>query len=246
MTNRYGELGQKPSVNVARRLEINGTVLTRHMVYGHGVLADHALPVLVGELFQVFATGNGPGVEPGAEPFHGGRLANGHGGLYALPQHPYVIRVREVIVINQRVLVRVLAAEQQPAPALGPQKHWEHAEHVLAVQVAQVLVVKVVAQTVSLFRRRAAVRVGRRGRQHELDVGPVVRLIAVLGRDERHRLQAHVRSQRAVAQHRVPVQHTIGTVRNAFFFPKARRHFFFVLCRIPLDIRIVIVLGLGT
>lgn len=55
-----------------------------------------------------------------------------------------------------------------------------------------------------LLGRRAAVRVGRRGRQHELDVRPVVRLVTVLGRDERDRLQSYGRRQRAFAQHGVP------------------------------------------
>lgn len=176
------------------------------MVYGHRVLADHALPVLVGELLEVLAPGNGAGVEPGSEPLHGGRLADGHGRFDALPEHPDVVGVREVVVVDKRVLVRVVAPEQYAAPALGAQHHREHAEHVLVVEVAQQLVVEVVAKTVRLFGGRATVRVRRRRRQHELDVGPVVRLIAVLGCDERHGFQADGRRQRALAQHGVPAQ----------------------------------------
>lgn len=175
------------------------------MVYGHGVLTDHALPVFVRELLEMFAPGNGPGVEPSAEAFHGSRLANGHGGFDALSEHSYVFGVREIIMVQQRILVRVVAPEQYATPALGPQQHGEHSEHVLVVQVAQVLVVEVVAQTVRFFRGRAAVRVGRSGRQHEFDVRPVVRLVAVLGRNERDRLQAYGRRQWTFTQHGVPV-----------------------------------------
>lgn len=178
--------------------------LTRHVVYGHGVLAYHALPVLVGEQLDGLAPGHRLGVEPGAETFHGGRLAHRHRRLDALPEHAQVVRVREIVVVQQRVLVRVVAPEQDPAPALGPQQHREHAEHVLVVQVAQQLVVEIVAQTVRLPGGRAAVRVGRRRRQHELNVRPVVRLVTVLGRDERHRLQADRRRQRSFAEHGVP------------------------------------------
>lgn len=80
------------------------------MVDGHRVLTYHAFPVLVGELFDGLATGHRPGVEPGAEPFHRGRLADGHRGLHALPQHPDVFGMREIVVVQQRVLVRVFAA----------------------------------------------------------------------------------------------------------------------------------------
>lgn len=179
------------------------------MVDGHRVLAYHALPVLVGELLDGLATGHRPGVEPGAEPFHRGRLADGHRGLDALPQHPDVIGVREIVVVQQRILSRVVAAEPYTAPALGPQQHREHAERVLVVEVGQQLVVEIVPQAVGLPRGRAAVRTGRRGRQHELDVRPVVRLVAVLGRDERDRLQAYGRRQRAFAQHGVPAGHRV-------------------------------------
>lgn len=184
------------------------------MVYCHGVLADNALPVLVGELLQVLATRHRTGVEPGAETFHGGRLAHGHGRFHALPQHPDVVGMRKIIVINERILVRVVGPEQYPSAALGPKHHREHAEHVLVVQVAQQLVVKIVPQTVGLLAGGAAVGVGRRGRQHELYVRPIVRLIAVLGGDEGHRLQADRRRQWALAQHGVPEQIT-GTESEA-------------------------------
>jgi len=143
-------------------------------------------------------------MEPGAEPFHRGRLADGYGRLDAFPEHAQIFGMREVIVKHQRILVRVVAPEQYAATALGPQQHREHAEHVLVVQVTQQFVVEIVPQTVRLFRRRTAVRVGRRGRQHELDVRPIVRLVTVLGRDERHGLQAYGRRQRAFSQHGVP------------------------------------------
>jgi len=171
------------------------------VVYGHGVLTYHALPVLVGEQLEGLATGHRLGVESGAESFHGGRLTHRHRRLDALPQHPQVVGVREIVVVHQRVLVRVVAPEQYASPALGPQQHREHAEHVLVVEVAQQLVVKIVAQTVSLPGGRATVRIGRRGRQHELDVRPVVRLVTVFGRDECHCLQPDGRRQRSFAQH---------------------------------------------
>lgn len=174
-------------------------VLTRHMVYGHGVLTHHALPILVGELFERLAAGHWLGVETGAEPFHGGRLTNGHGGLHALSEHPYVFGMREIIMVHQRVLPRVITPELYATPALGPQQHRKHSEHVFAVQLAQILIVEFVFQTVGLFDSRTAVRGCRRGRQHELYVRPVVRLVTVLGRDERDRLQPYGRGQRTFA-----------------------------------------------
>lgn len=165
----------------------NGIELTRHVVYGHGVLADHALPVLVGEQFEVFAPGNRSVVETGAEPFHGRRLAHGHGRFDALPEHADVVRMGQIVVVQQWVLIRIVAPEQNSAPALRPQHHREHAERVPAVQVAHQLLVEIVAQTVRLLGGRPAVRIGGRGRQHELDIRPVVRLVTVLGRDKSDR-----------------------------------------------------------
>jgi len=184
--------------------ELYESVLTRHVVYGHGVLTYNALPVLVGEQLEGLATGHRLGVEPGAEPFHGRSLAHRHSRLDALAQHPQILGVREIVVVQQRVLVGVVAPEQNSTPALGPQKHRKHAKHVLVVQVTQQLVVEIVPQTVGLPGGRAAVRVGRRGRQHELDIRPIVRLVTVFGRDERHRFQSDRRRQRSFAQHGIP------------------------------------------
>jgi len=175
------------------------------VVYGHGVLTYDALPVLVGEQLEGLAPGHRPGVESGAESFHGSRFAHGHRRLDTLAQHPQIVRVREIVVVHKRVLVWVVAPEQYAAPALGPQQHRKHAEHVLVAEVAQQLVVEFVAQTVRLPGRRPAVRVGRRGRQHELDVRPVVRLVTVFGRDKCHRLQSYGRRQRPFAQHGIPI-----------------------------------------
>lgn len=174
------------------------------MVYGHGILTYHTLPVLVGEQLEGLATGHRLGVESGAESLHGGRLAHRHRRLDALPQHPQIVWMREIIVVHQWVLVRVVAPEQYSSSALGPQQHRKYAEHVLVVEIAQQLVVEIVPQTVSLPGSSAAVRVGRRGRQHELDVRPVVRLVTVFGRNKRYCLQSDGRRQRSFSQHGIP------------------------------------------
>lgn len=106
------------------------------MVYGHRVLSYHAFPIFVGELFDVLASGNWPSVESGAKPFHSRRFANGHGGLDAFPQYPDIFGMREIIVEQQRVLSRIVSSQKYATPALWSQQHWEHAEYVLAVQVA--------------------------------------------------------------------------------------------------------------
>jgi len=96
-------------------------------------------------------------------------------------------------MVQKRVLVRVVAPEQYATPALGPQQHGKHAEHVLVVEVSKQFVVKFVLQTVRLSGCRSAVRIGRRGCQHELDVRPIIRLITVFGRDKRHCFQSYGR-----------------------------------------------------
>jgi len=189
-------------------------VLTRHVVYGHGVLTYHALPILVGEQLEGLATGHRPGVEPGAESFHGSRFAHRHRCLDTLTQHPQIVRVREIVVVQKRVLVGVVVPEQYATPALGPQQHREHAEHVLVAEVAQQLVVEFVTQTMRLSGCRSAVRVGRRGRQHELDVRPVVRLVTVFGRDKCHGLQSYGRRQWSFAKHGIPIKYRRCNINN--------------------------------
>jgi len=94
-------------------------------------------------------------------------------------------------MVQKWVLMGIVAPEQYTTPALGSQQHWKHAEHVLVVEVSKQLVVEIVPQTVRLSGCRSAVRIGRRGRQHELDVRPIVRLITVFGRDKCNRLQSY-------------------------------------------------------
>lgn len=46
-------------------------------------------------------------MESGAKTFHGYGLAKGYGGLVAFAEHPYVVGVCEVVVVEQGVVQRV-------------------------------------------------------------------------------------------------------------------------------------------
>lgn len=70
-------------------------------------------------------------------------------------QRAHVVRVRQVVVIEQRMRQRVSAPKFHEAARLWPKYHREHAEHVLVIQIGQVFVVELVAQAVSVLDGRA-------------------------------------------------------------------------------------------
>uniref|UniRef100_A0A182JMJ5 Uncharacterized protein n=1 Tax=Anopheles atroparvus TaxID=41427 RepID=A0A182JMJ5_ANOAO len=102
-----------------------------HVVDRHRVLSDRAVPVLVGELGQMTAVRHLLAVEPSAEALHGLRLAKRNRRLDALAQHANVVRMREIVMVEQRIAQRVARLQPDEPTALRAQHHREHTEHVL-------------------------------------------------------------------------------------------------------------------
>lgn len=80
------------------------------MVDGEGVLPYGAVPVLVGEGRKVLTFGQGSHVKASAKTLHGDGLTEGYSGLVAFAEDPYVVWVREVVVVEQGVVQRVFGA----------------------------------------------------------------------------------------------------------------------------------------
>lgn len=174
------------------------------MVNGHRVLAYRAVPILVRVQRYPFAVGDRVAVESRAEPSHAARLPERDRRFHPLPQHVDVVRVGEVIVIHERVIEGIARPQLEETSRSWSKQHGEHAEHVTPVYALEHLVVELVRQPVRVLHVGASVRVDRGGGEHELDVGPIVAPIRVLGRDESYRLEADVGRQRTVLGDRVP------------------------------------------
>ena len=175
-----------------------------HVINRHGVLSYGTVPVLVREQCQMAAVRQRAAVKPGAEPLQAARLAERDRCFHAFPQHVDVLSTGQVIVIHEGIVERVAGPELDEATGLGPEQHREDAEHVAVVDGLEHLVVELVGEAVGVLHVGAAVGRGGRGREHELDVRPVVALVRVLRRDEADRLEADVRRQRPVLRDRVP------------------------------------------
>ena len=134
------------------------------MVDGHGVLSNHALPVLVGEQRYMLAIGQRLAVKPSAESFHTASLPESDGRLDALSKHSHVFRMGEVVVVHQRIVQRVLRPELDHAARLRPEHHGEHAEHIAIVDLPEHFVIELVRQPVGVLHVGAPVGIsGGRG-----------------------------------------------------------------------------------
>lgn len=65
--------------------------------------------------------------------------------FHPLPEDPHVIRVREVIVVQERVPERVPAREDDPSSTLWPEHHREHPEDVFVVDAGERLVIELLS-----------------------------------------------------------------------------------------------------
>jgi len=189
------------------------------MVYRHGVLPDEAVPIVVGEQGQVLAVRQGLVPESGPKSLHRLRFTHGHGRLDALPQDINIIRMGEVVVIQQRISQRILRGQLYVAPALGSQHHGEYAKDVAIVDLAEYLLVELIGQAMGRLHLGAPIRHYRGRGHHEVHVRPVIAGIRILGVDEGHCLQTYAGGQGAILrngipQGRVDINHPLHHNRN--------------------------------
>ena len=85
------------------------------------------------------------------QPSHGRSLSESDGLLDSFSKNSHVVRMRQVIVVHERITKGVFALYRHITSTLGPQNHRQNAENVSEINAGKIFFVEFIGDSVSFF-----------------------------------------------------------------------------------------------